>query len=73
MKPFGSFFEEIIGQPVPNSVHEMLSTVETKLGRKLDVVTCKSNLVLSRDVIPVTHVNMEKVNAEIDKILGRIH
>lgn len=67
----GSIFEQIIGQPVPDSVHEMLNVVEAKLGRKLGVVTCKSNLVLSRDVIPVSNVKMEKVDAEIDRILSK--
>ena len=65
-----SIFEEIIGQLAPDSVHEMLNVVEEKLGRKLSVITRKSNLVISDDVIPVSCVDMGKVDAEICMILG---
>ena len=68
-RPFGSFFEEVTGQPVPESVHEMLEIIEAKQGRKLTAVSFPSTVVPCREVFPVSHVDMKEVDRQIDEFL----
>lgn len=71
----GDLFQEITGRSVTEfaGVRDVERAVEEKLGHKLEFKYFDSNVVPRRgDVFPHSNVDMEQVNAEIDKRLQKV-
>lgn len=71
---YGSFFERITGIPIDSctSLTDVDKTLEKHFGRPLRVIDGNQTLVPNTEVIPITHVDMTKIDTKIDKILKKI-